>query len=192
MSIFTRAIPLAAAGGVAWAAMTAPTMAQDFEAAMEAQRCIWRCMESSSGADNPQYHACLAQYCNEDPAPASAPAARWSVVTIAGGSGRIALVQLEQASLRYQCQPGRQAVLTVTGTDGPTSGTAISVDGTRFRQSFVASDGGLSTRVGDGSPLLRALLSGNQAEVVSGGKRIGFPLAGSGRAIGTAMSQCRQ
>ena len=36
--------------------------------AMEAQRCIWRCLANSKGADDPAYKACVKSHCNGEPA----------------------------------------------------------------------------------------------------------------------------
>lgn len=40
-----------------------PAFAQDDDA-MEAQRCIWRCLYNSKGADDPAYQACIDRQCN--------------------------------------------------------------------------------------------------------------------------------
>jgi hypothetical protein len=43
---------------------TAPASAIEDEA-MEAQRCVWRCLANSSGADDPAYGDCVDKHCSE-------------------------------------------------------------------------------------------------------------------------------
>jgi hypothetical protein len=49
---------------MALAAFSLPASAKDDP--MEAQRCIWRCLENSKGANDPAYGAGVAKYCNGD------------------------------------------------------------------------------------------------------------------------------
>lgn len=58
-------------------AVSVPAHAEDDP--MEAQRCIWRCLANSRGADDPAYQACVDRRCNDGPAEprAQAPASRW-------------------------------------------------------------------------------------------------------------------
>ena len=46
----------------------APSFAQVPEDAMEAQRCIWRCL-AEYGANDPAYGQCVAEQCDNEPAP---------------------------------------------------------------------------------------------------------------------------
>ncbi|WP_099557381.1 hypothetical protein [Hartmannibacter diazotrophicus] len=58
-------------------AISVPAHAEDDP--MEVQRCVWRCLANSRGADDPAYHACVDRMCSDGPAEprAQAPASRW-------------------------------------------------------------------------------------------------------------------
>lgn len=58
--------------------LAAPTAAQVDP--METQRCIWRCLAESKGADDPAYEQCVAEKCNDAPgqsSPAAIPDGTW-------------------------------------------------------------------------------------------------------------------
>ena len=53
--------------------LASPTMSAFAEDdAMEAQRCIWRCLANSKGADDPAYNACIKSDCDGEPASSKA------------------------------------------------------------------------------------------------------------------------
>lgn len=75
---------------------------------MEAQRCVWRCLAESAGADDPAYGACVQSQCSSAPrAPASgrqagAPRAAW-VYGDHPVLGRGAFVQTAQGVVGLAC-----------------------------------------------------------------------------------------
>lgn len=184
-----RALPALA---VALSALVAaPASAQMSDE--ELQRCIWRCLADSPGAASSQYNACVQRLCTGD-APKSAPAARggWSNRGAATGGGQMASVTVGLSTLSYVCEQGKPAVLAISGLPGPSKGITLRVDNQSFQPPFTGRDGVHYTAVRPGSALLNALLAGNSVQIRNpGGNSVSnFPLAGSGRAIRTAMSRC--
>lgn len=178
----------------ALAVVTAAQAQQD-----DAQICVNQCLYHYGPADNPAYHACVAERCSgptdsgtDGGGPDSGGDATgrpgWTNHSRSGAHS--AAVESGGRSLNYVCQQGGKALIGVAGLGGAADDTRISVDGQTFAQPFVAQSGILYTSADGGSALLRALMSGRAAEVVSAGRRAAFPLTGSREAIARAASTC--
>ncbi|WP_295043823.1 hypothetical protein [uncultured Paracoccus sp.] len=159
------------------------------------QLCVNQCMFNHGPADNPAYHACVAQMCSggQDAAPSapSAPATgRWTNHATANGGGHSAAVEAGGRSLNYLCQRGGPGLLGLAGFGGSTRGVCLRIGGQRFSPPAIAGNGILYLQADPGSPVLAALLGGSTVEVTAGGRQVAFPLAGSGAAIRKAMSAC--
>lgn len=178
------------------ALMTGAAAAQAQMSAEEEQRCVWRCLADSPGAASKQYSDCVQRYCvppRQSTAPrAGKPRMRgWTNHQTGNGAAHSAAIDTGSHSLSYICQRGGPGLLAIAGMGGRAQGVAIAVDGRGFRQNFVTRNGILYTDADAGSPLLAALMGGNQVQVTGGdGVRTAFPLTGSGTAIRSAMAAC--
>ncbi|MDP5306101.1 hypothetical protein [Paracoccus spongiarum] len=157
----------------------------------ELQRCIWRCLADSPGAASQQYNACVRRLC-EGPAPARPAGPSWGHVGRASGGGQMASITVGASTLAFSCERGKPALLAIEGLPGPSRGIAVTVDGRPYRADFASRRGVHYTAIPAGSPLLAALLAGSSVQLRNpGGNSVStFPLAGSSRAIGTAMARC--
>ncbi len=74
---------------------------------MELQRCVWRCLSSSDGADDPAYHRCVDQACSagDDDSANNDASRRDSTNQSQADRQRVVTVQRRLAELGYR--PGR-------------------------------------------------------------------------------------
>lgn len=167
----------------------------------EEQRCVWRCLADSPGAESRQYQDCVERMCvagqPAEPArpraaaPAPAPKAAWAAGGRPGGS-QFAGVEIPGGrSFRFVCpSPASHSsgMVFVAGMDGRGGGT-LEIDGKSYRlMPLIAEKGPLIAIVT--APLLRALMGGSAAQVRTAAGAASFPLAGSGAAIRTALAGC--
>lgn len=174
---------------MAWAPMTAYAQTQMSDE--ELQRCVWRCLADSPGAGSSQYNACVERTC-VNPAPAKSPKSGWRNTGKKSGGGQMATITAGYSSLSYTCEAGKPALLSVDRLPGPGDKVVATVDGREYRQPFVTRDDVQITALPAGSPLLAALLAGNQAQFRNPvGRSVStFSLNGSGKAIRKAMRRC--
>lgn len=193
-----RGVILGAALAV-WAAAAAAQEGPEWEA----QRCVWRCLESFGPASNPAYHACVEDRCSiPDPAPPAAavavpgPVTPWTWGAVADGSGAFAGVAdpSGQSSFYYMCGRQGQSLFQLVGPEGPGGMLSLVVDGLSFPTVF-GSDGGRAAVAAapPGTAVLAAMMGGRVIEIVNpAGYSIGrFGLAGSRQAINAALALCR-
>lgn len=104
--------------------MGAVTALAQEDDAMEVQRCIWRCLADSRGANDPAYHQCVARLCNEPvtegpqastpaPVPAPAPAPAGWVVAQGVSYPSMARCRDDGYCLMLSCRPGARMVLEI-------------------------------------------------------------------------------
>lgn len=124
------------AGAVLCAVMSlGPLHAQTVpEDAMEVQRCVWRCLDASSGVESAEYHACVAEQCGEAEAPpaASKKPPAWSVVEEYEGRGRAAWATdgVMGTELFVVCAPdGSERFIDLLGAEGPDAVLELNIDG---------------------------------------------------------------
>lgn len=155
---------------------------------MEAQRCVWRCLYNSPGAESAEYAACVAAQCSAEPA-AAAP---WQSGATADGAGfhASAADPVTGNRLSVLCGRGRGAFLGLFGPEGPDATLTLVVDGQSAALAFVRNGEGYYA-VLDGR-LIEALASGRQAAILNGAGTtlVAVSLDGAAEAIGTARAGC--
>jgi hypothetical protein len=185
--------------------MTLPGIALAEEDYMEVQRCVWRCLADSPGAESAEYNQCVAAKCNETvavpAAPGPAPSAALSAVppwifgATGDGQGRYAgQVAAETGNnLYYTCDAsGVQNLLLSGEVEGPSAILSVDVDGQVFGLFFEQSPGGYTARLEPGSPVPEMFM---RAELVhlrnEAGWSLGrFSMAGADLAIAGARAAC--
>lgn len=184
-----------------------PGMAGAEEDYMEVQRCVWRCLADSPGAESAQYHQCVAAKCNEpsaEPAlpraaaPPAAPASgfpAWTFGATADGLGRYAGQFAAETGnvIYYTCDGSGTENLLLSGeVEGPGAVLTLDVDGQAFGLWFEPSPGGYTARLEPGSPVPGLLMRARRFELRNGaGWSLGrFAMGGAGAAIGGARASC--
>jgi hypothetical protein len=164
---------------------------------MEVQRCVWRCLAGSPGADSREYNDCVLRLCSGSaagPAPQS-PRSGWSGGVTADGRGRYAAARDPGTGndLYVICAAGGQGWLMLNGPEGPSARLMVVVDGAAHALDFAEQGGGYYAPAAPDSAVVLALMQGRRAGVVNGvGTALGdFDLAGAGAAIGAALQGCR-
>ena len=174
---------------------------------MEVQRCIWRCLADSPGAESAQYHQCVAAKCNEAPASPALPRAAaptvapfsafpdWSFGATADGLGRYAGQYAAKTGnlIYYTCDgSGTQNLLLSGEVEGPGGVLTLDVDGQAFGLWFEPSPGGYTARLEPGSPVPELLMRAARLEVRNeAGWSLGqFAMGGARQAIGSAQASC--
>ncbi|MFN4191703.1 MAG: hypothetical protein ACK4FR_02065 [Tabrizicola sp.] len=184
-----------------------PGVASAQEDYMEVQRCVWRCLADSPGAESAEYHQCVAASCGE-PAPESAlpPAAAppvapasgfsaWTFGQTADGQGRYAgQYAAETGSLiYYTCDgSGTQNLLLSGEAEGPGGVLTLDADGQVLGLWFEPSPGGYTARLEPGSPVPDLLMRAARFELRNeAGWSLGrFAMGGAREAIGSARASC--
>jgi hypothetical protein len=162
------------------------------------QLCVNQCLYHFGPASNPRYHACVAEQCEgtgpapqrQQPAQPPRQGAAWTTGAVDGGRTHYARVQSGRLALSYMCQRGSEGLIAVEGMAGSPGSLALRIDGKRVAQPFATSGGMRATQAARGSALLAGLLGGSRVELSDDRGRGSLPLAGSGRAIRTAMAAC--
>ncbi len=163
---------------------------------MEVQRCVWRCLYASNGASDPAYNACVASRCSEQALGLTPDAAPWTAGVTADGTGMFAGTgdPVQGTSLYVICQRRGATYLGLFGPEGPDGQMILRVDGAPYPLAFRA-DGGVShyALLPQGSPVLAALQTGREAEVLNdaGYSLVKVTLSGAGPAITQALNGCR-
>lgn len=187
------------------AVLSLPAHAQDDDP-MEFQRCIWRCLSDSNGADDPAYHACVANMCGEEEPVQQSKAPSWAGAPHRGEERRSVLGCSDATNddswtcLIVRCDDDGELRVYYDYSDGGIDGDfALDVDGARYPVSQDAATGtpftGLRT---DESPaLVAAMKRGRAVRIVDATPPLnpGFDtiqLRGSSRAIGRLESACRR
>lgn len=147
---------------LALAAFAAPAAAVDDDV-MEVQRCIWRCLADSKGSSDPEYTACVAARCNDEPSSAEADRPGADGVWTYGTHPKLGLsahVRMGEDAYGISCEtpPGtgyagalRMTTGLVLDATGPLITTSLytgpfSISG---NQSFEARPGGFVEALGD-------------------------------------------
>ena len=184
-----------------------PGIAAAEEDYMEAQRCIWRCLADSPGAESAQYHQCVAAMCNEPAAPPTLPRAAappavpssafpaWSFGATADGLGRYAGQYAAETGnlIYYTCDgSGTQNLLLSGEVEGPAGVLTLDADGQAFGLWFEPSAGGYTARLEPGSPVPELLMRAARLELRNeAGWSLGrFAMGGARQAIGSARASC--
>jgi hypothetical protein len=183
-----------------------PSLAAAEEDYMEVQRCVWRCLHGSPGAESQEYQQCVADKCNDPVAAAPAPQAAppqppavagppWSQGATQDGLGFFAGQVAPEAGtvLYYTCDTGGAQNLILSGRlDGPAAVLNLDADGQVIGLWFEATPGGLTSRLEPGSPLPGLIAAVRRLEVRSeAGQSLGtFAMAGAGPAINAARAAC--
>lgn len=135
-------------GAVMLMATVVPASAQVDDAAMEAQRCIWRCLHDSPGADSTEYHSCVARQCSDEfeggegmePAAATPVLAAppWASGATSDGGGRFAGVTDPGLgnSLYVMCAATGARFLALQGPEGPDATLSLMIDAVPYPMFF--------------------------------------------------------
>ncbi|MFN7223512.1 MAG: hypothetical protein ACK4MS_05815 [Paracoccaceae bacterium] len=177
-----------------------PASAQGYDDPMEEQRCIWRCLASSSGAASPEYALCVERVCNEqlyddaDPNPdqtaiaKSAP--RWFVGATSDGRGRFAGVSDPTwgNSFYVMCAPDGRRYFAMFGPEGPGARLTLTMNGQSFAMDFVAENDGYYASVSSDLRELVALRAASELTInnAAGTALLQADLNGAAEAIATA------
>lgn len=185
-------------------AATLPVHAQDDDP-MEFQRCIWRCLANSNGADDPAYQACITNICEgEEPAPQSR-AASWGNAPHQGEERRSVLGCSDATNddswtcLIVRCDDDGKLGVYYDYSDGGIVGDfALDIDGARFPVVQDSSSGTpfIGLRTDESPAVIAAMKRGRAVKIVDADPPLnpGFDtihLRGSSRAIGRLESACR-
>lgn len=197
-----RAGLLAALLLAGWAGPAAAQMSAE-----EEQRCVWQCLYNSPGAESRQYQQCVARMCTGEPAPPAAaprsaapqaaprqaaPAPRGTWQTGRGQAGEhFAAIEVPGGAFTYICRPGGVAMLGIGGIGGSGAQVVLQVDRQPYRLRYRARNGVLFVDA-PAPQVIGGLMNGTTVQVADpqSGRRLSFPLAGSGAAIRTAMAGC--
>lgn len=186
-----------------------PSVAWAEEDYMEVQRCVWRCLADSPGADSTEYNQCVAAKCNEPaaaspaprvavPAPALVPALAgppWTYGLTQDGRGYFAgQVALETGNvLYYTCEPtGAQNLILAGEVEGPAAVLNLDIDGQVLGLWFEPTPGGYTSRLEQASPVPGLIGSARRLQVRNEvGWPFGtFPMTGAGAAINASRAAC--
>ncbi|WP_137112563.1 hypothetical protein [Rhodobacter sp. SY28-1] len=178
-------------------------LAQDDDA-MEVQRCVWRCLADSPGAESAEYQQCVAARCNDPVAtPAPQPVAPpvvpagppWGSGATQDGQGFFAGQYAAETDnfLYYTCDASGTQNLLLTGqVEGPAAVISVDIDGQVLGLWFDVSAGGYTSRLDPGSPLPGLIALARRVELRNGaGWSLGqFGMAGAQEAISAARAAC--
>lgn len=178
-----------------------PLMAAAEEDYMEVQRCVWRCLHGSPGAESREYQQCVAAKCNDPVAAAPPPPAPpvagppWGQGVTQDGLGFFAgqLAPETGTVLYYTCDAGGVQNLILSGPlEGPSAVLNLDADGQVMGLWFEATPGGLTSRLEEGSPVPGLIAAARRLEVRSeAGIALGtFAMAGVGPAIDATRAAC--
>jgi hypothetical protein len=181
--------------------LVVPSMTAAEEDYMEVQRCIWRCLHDSPGAESQEYRQCVAAQCNDPIAAAPLPRAPtvagppWSQGVTQDGRGFFAgQVAPETGNLLYYtCDlSGTQNLLLTGVVEGPSAVLTLDIDGQVQGLWFEATPGGFTARLDQGSPVPGLIAGARQVDLRNeAGWSLGlFGMAGAGAAIRAARAAC--
>ncbi len=172
-----------------------PLMAQDVpEDAMEVQRCVWRCLDASSGAESAEYQACVAEQC-EAAGPESSGSGNWNVLADYEGHGQAAWASDETlgTELFVVCSfDGRERSIDLLGAEGPDAVLELNIDGERvFPLLFRNVDGRARAVLEPPFAEIAALKAGNAVGLMNGEGYSVFSsmLRGSSKALNQACGE---
>lgn len=162
---------------------------------MEVQRCVWRCLDASPGAESAEYHACVAEQCGEaGPQSTASPVGSgiWNVVADYEGRGQAAwaIDETMGTEIFVVCSPdGRERSIDLLGAEGPDAVLQLNIDGERvFPLMFRNVDGRARAVLEPPFAEIAALQAGNAAALMNADGYAVFSasLRGSSAAIGSA------
>jgi hypothetical protein len=185
-------------------ALVWPVAASAQDDAMEVQRCVWRCLADSPGAESAQYNQCVAAKCSES---AAAPPVRseragsdlggtpWSYGPTQDGQGFFAGQYAPDTGniLYYTCdRSGAQNLLLAGEIEGPAAVLNLEANGQVLGLWFVPTAGGFTSRLDPGSEVPELLASARRLALRN---QAGWPLGafgmlGAGTAINAARAAC--
>lgn len=181
---------------------------------MELQRCIWRCLANSAGADDPAYHACVEAQCSptqqSTPAPQQQSEGGWRFGALDPGDwpyleGGFATLgrPSEPLTIAFWCGVDGSSTLSLSGPSvnavfGPETMDAqyavlLAVGGARTLQlQMTWYEGALQAEVPRSDAPLYDLSIGSAVSVYSADRRLVHTLSldGAATAIGTALAHC--
>jgi hypothetical protein len=175
--------------------LAVPLLAQGVpEDAMEVQRCVWRCLDASPGAESTEYHACVAEKCGEAEAPpaASKKPPAWSVVEDYEGRGRAgwATDAVMGTELFVFCaHDGSEQFIDLLGAEGPDAVLELNIDGEQvFRLVFRNVEGRARAVLEPAFAEIAALKAGNSLALLNdaGYSVFSSSLRGSTKALNVA------
>lgn len=188
---------------VFWLALLACLAAQTAQAQsgdpMDLQRCIWRCLADSPGAQSPRYHQCVERLCVTQPAPqytAPATASRWKSGVAADGITRFAGVDVAQEGgpgFYYMCDRQGQSYVMLFRHHGPPGLLRFRIGAQNFTVPFDRTRGELTMNVIPGGQFLNALSYGQNAWIsdMQGRHVMNVNLQGATAAMQGAIAACR-
>lgn len=168
-------------------------------------QCVDQCRLMSGPAGSAAHADCVARICMAaapapadpaapaapTPAPVPAPALAQppGPIWLPDPERRVAEIRWQGRSLSYRCADGGGEV-AISGLGGGGSALRFAVDGQIIATPFQTRDGIHYADAAPGSPLIEALMAGQQAVIVAGQVTLSLPLAGSRRAIAEVMAGC--
>ncbi len=185
---------------IAWLAMMAALVPlsgaaqSDDGPEWELQRCIWRCLANSPGAESREYEQCVSAFCSEGPAAAPAvqavPSGAWFASGTGDGQGNLAGISDPRTGAAFYliCGPDGRRNLALFGPEGPEATLTLQVDGQAFARTFVPHAGGYYAALPADAPEIAALRSGRAMALrnAAGGTLFEAGLTGAGAAIAAA------
>lgn len=172
--------------------------------AMEAQRCIWRCLANSKGADDPAYSACIAEKC-DGPSENQSAARKWEPSPHDGEKRRSVIGCSDGTNdenwtcLIVRCDDGDLNVYFDGTNAGRLEGISLEIDGRQFpvSQGDPAGSPFKERFLGDSRGIVEAMKAGSRVRIVGAEMWLnpGFdtiPLRGSSKAIGRLERSCRR
>lgn len=192
--------------------LASPALSQSAD---EVQRCVWSCLANSSGANSPEYNACVEKRCvgqskgKQQNQPASEPQTtnRWAVKPLTPDTppyldGRTAYVKSadNRLYLNYICGRDGDSHFILAGEvlsdKGLTDGTKISArmtidSNTAHWFSFGEYEGTLTTEVAPGLSLFKELQKGKKLVIDLTKYSAHFSLKGSSKALSAAIDYCQ-
>ncbi|GGH25524.1 hypothetical protein SAMN05444007_103223 [Cribrihabitans marinus] len=178
--------------------LAGPALAQSADP-MELQRCIWRCLADSPGAQSPQYHACVSRMCTAPPqqqSPAPAPGGAWTGGVASDGVTRFAGIAEPAGSGRgfyFMCDGRGDGYLMLYALDRREGRYQLRIDGRSFPTVFHRARQQLTVDLRPGAPLLDILAGGTWIEIVDpdGMLALSLSLAEAGPALANVRQGCR-
>jgi hypothetical protein len=178
-----------------------PGMALAQEDYMEVQRCVWRCLADSPGAESAEYNQCVAAKCNEPLTTPAAPSVAvsevppWTSGATGDGQGRYAgqFAPETGSILYYTCNAtGVQNLLLSGEAEGPSAILTVDVDGQVFGLFFEQSPGGYTAKLEPGSPVPELFMRAERVDLRNeAGWSLGqFRMGGARAAISGARAGC--
>ncbi|AVO39199.2 hypothetical protein [Pukyongiella litopenaei] len=174
-------------------------LAQDDDP-MALQRCVWRCLADSKGADDPVYHQCVADHCSEREYGAAETALpqQWSHGTASDGVTRFAGVAApsgDGSGFYYMCDGRGQSYVMLYAADAPAGPMTLFVSGQRFPVVLDRSRQQLTANMQPRGPFLTQVIgapeTGRLSAVDAGGKTVmQVGLAQAARAVQATIAAC--